>query len=177
MTRILVTGARDFAYPEVTRATLEVAHQLLAMPKDVVLVHGAARGLDTAAEQAGRSLGWAIEAYPAYWKTHGGCRCKDTSNRCGFAGYRRNNEMIELGADLVIAFPMHTEANTAGSRGTWHCAKAAVEAGLPVLVLWDGNLFPYEPKARELLSTHAKRVGLTAGSHAEVSLKDALIPV
>ena len=41
------------------------------------------------------------------------------------AGPRRNSRMVARGADRCLAFP------GVGSRGTWDCARKAVDAGIP----------------------------------------------
>ena len=83
----------------------------------MVVIHGAARGADKLAEEAARAFGMTVEAHPADWETHGKA-----------AGFRRNAEMVSLGADLALAF----YKQGAGNKGTDHCARLAEAAGIPV---------------------------------------------
>lgn len=55
----------------------------------------------------------------------------------------RNKQMVELGADLCLAFPDHPKGH--GSRGTWNCIDLAQQAGIPVLVVWNQRLWVYNP--------------------------------
>lgn len=128
MTRILVTGSRAWT------ARLPVSFALAAAAihyggshsGTVTLVHGGARGLDLLAADivtrwnqrwGGGATGWVIEEHPADWAT------------CGkFAGGIRNQRMVDLGADVCLAFPLP------GSRGTWDCVRRAEAAGIPVQI-------------------------------------------
>lgn len=119
--RILVTGSREFDdYATICTEIGRVMTRLIAAdgpyPR-VVVVHGAARGADKLAEQAARAFGMATEAHPADWEAHGKS-----------AGFRRNAEMVALGADLALAF----YKQGAGNKGTDHCARLAEKAGIPV---------------------------------------------
>lgn len=111
--RVLVTGSRDYTDTEsMALALAAIQHE----ERSMVLVHGDARGADRAAAHAARSLGWATEAHPADWSRGRG------------AGPARNQHMVDLGADLCLAFPLP------GSRGTWDCVRRAKAAGIPVHV-------------------------------------------
>lgn len=62
-----------------------------------------------------------VECFPADWKRLG-----------KRAGVVRNSRMVAEGADLCLAFP------GPGSKGTWDCARRAVDAGIPVrMVSWS----------------------------------------
>ena len=51
-------------------------------------------------------------------------------------GFARNQEMVDLGADLCVAFIQVGAMN----KGTWHCATAARAAGIPVWEVYsDGD--------------------------------------
>lgn len=88
----------------------------LRLHPDMLVVHGAAvRGADRMADD------WCIanrvptERHPADWSLGLG------------AGYTRNMEMVDLGADVCHAF------FAGDSRGTKHCARAAKKAGIRVI--------------------------------------------
>lgn len=108
--RILVTGSRTWTAATTMRATL--AHWRTVYP-DAVLVHGACRGADLIA--AGIWLGWhlPVEPHPADWTRHGRA-----------AGPLRNQHMVDLGADVCLAFIRDY------SRGGEHTAALAVAAGI-----------------------------------------------
>lgn len=121
--RVLVTGSRTWEdertiWHAIASAVLDNASA--AAP--VVLVHGACpRGADAhaaawaalAAADSRRPV--AVEAHPADWDQHGKA-----------AGFRRNAEMVRLGADICLAFIKD------GSRGATHTADLAQKAGIPV---------------------------------------------
>lgn len=118
--RILVTGSRG----PLTRAQatyVETVLFKLAWPaidqgQTVVVVHGAANGVDrTAARWAQGWLAKGVreEPHPADWEAHRNA-----------AGPLRNQEMVNLGADMCLAFP------SASSKGTWDCLRKAADAGI-----------------------------------------------
>jgi hypothetical protein len=120
MSRILVTGSRDWLdIHAVERALLEyhpVDSQGFDLPDKPTLVHGdCPRGADRMAKIAAKFLGWKLEPHPANWETLG--------KRAGFV---RNAEMVELGADVCLAFIRN------GSKGATHTAELAEKAGIPV---------------------------------------------
>lgn len=110
--RILVTGSRDHVNRPLIRNTLRRYRN-----PATVLVHGAGAGADVIAASTWRSWGCPVEAHPADWSTGRG------------AGPVRNQLMVDLGADLCIAFPL------AGSSGTYDCVRRAADAGIPVRVV------------------------------------------
>src|SRR5215469_16729271 len=91
--RLLVTGSRTWHdIPAIEQALAVI---LARHPEGVLLVHGACpRGADAiAAAYAARTPGYRVEAHPADWHRY---------ERA--AGYRRNVEMIALGADGCATF-------------------------------------------------------------------------
>jgi hypothetical protein len=108
--RILITGSRTWTAATLLRSTL--AHWRQTYP-DAVLVHGACRGADLIA--AGVWLGWhlPVEPHPADWTRHGRA-----------AGFLRNRLMVDLGADVCLAFIRDH------SRGAEHTAALATTAGI-----------------------------------------------
>lgn len=107
--RIIVCGGRDYDDAETVTAVIMALH-----PDVVTIVHGDAPGADSLARMVGTGLGFEVEHHPADWKRHGKA-----------AGPIRNQQMLDAGADLVIAFP--------GGRGTADMVKRAKGAGVPVL--------------------------------------------
>lgn len=130
--RIGVTGGRDFAGHQL------VMHALRQMPADAVLVHGAAPGADTlAAEWWGDIQGRPTDPHPADWP--GPCRATCAPNHrrprgdgtyCPAAGVYRNQEMLDSGLDLLIAFP--------GGTGTADMVRRSRDAGVKVLDALNG---------------------------------------
>jgi hypothetical protein len=118
--RILVTGSRNwtnrYAIREAIKAAVAASGRSIS-DNEVTVVHGAARGADTLAASAAFELAYRDEPHPADWERYG-----------KRAGYVRNAEMVNLGADVCLAFPLGE------SRGTRHCMREAEKAGIPVVV-------------------------------------------
>jgi len=74
----------------------------------------------------GRHMKANVEVHDANWQKHGNA-----------AGPIRNQEMVDLGADVVFAFPLGE------SRGTNDCIQRAVKANIPVMV-YNADLCRYE---------------------------------
>ena len=113
--RLLVTGSRTWHdIPAIERALAVILDR---HPEGVLLVYGAcSRGADAiAAAYAARTPGYQVEAHPADWRRYGRA-----------AGYRRNAEMIALGADGCAAFIR------GGSPGSTSAVRLARAAGIPV---------------------------------------------
>ena len=127
--RILVTGCRDWedgkaVYQALTNAWCE------AMKKDhnnmrasqITIVHGNATGADAYARIFAGKMQMFQEPFPANWQTHGKA-----------AGPIRNQEMVNLGADICLAFW------DGQSKGTADCIAKAVRAGIPVSITPKGK--------------------------------------
>jgi hypothetical protein len=121
--RILVTGSRDWPHPEVVYRELAKAASATTLP--IVVVEGACHlgGADQTAwnwaeDEAWRGNDVTSERHPADWGKYGKA-----------AGFIRNQEMVNLGADICLAFCLND------SKGTMHCATAAKAAGIPVRVI------------------------------------------
>jgi hypothetical protein len=135
MSRLLITGSRNHQWtPYDSHALLIAVREILEKTHELpVLIHGGATGADTDAARAGQHLlNLSIEIHRADWNTHGRA-----------AGPIRNKEMVNLGADLCLAFPDHPKGQ--GSRGTWNCIDLAHQSGIPVLVVWNHRMWVYNP--------------------------------
>jgi len=113
--RILITGSRTWIHRPTIRAALaEVWHPA------AVLVSGACpSGADALCEECWSHWDGRVERHPANWRPHGAF---DRS-----AGFRRNQAMIDAGADVVLAFIRD------GSAGATHTATRAYQAGIPTI--------------------------------------------
>lgn len=120
--RVLVTGSRDWE----DRRTIDDTLTALAAAntfhnRTTVIVHGAcptgpdAMADDWARWHAQRSPLVEFERHRANWQLNG--------KRAGFI---RNANMVNLGADVCLAFIKD------GSRGASHTAALAEQAGIPV---------------------------------------------
>lgn len=122
--RVLVTGWRN--WPEDRRSEVEnVLRKLTTESRlfgdPVVIVQGECPygGADLYAKEwaeSEREYGVSHESHPA--EIVGG----------KIQGPARNQKMVDLGADLCVAFP------GPGSRGTWDCLRRAADAGIQGLV-------------------------------------------
>lgn len=109
--RVLITGSRTWTDVATIRAALRSEWG----DGTVVLVTGAApMGADHLAERLWSVWGGQVERHPADWDAYGRS-----------AGFRRNAEMVALGADVCLAFI------AGGSRGATHTAELAAAAGIP----------------------------------------------
>lgn len=122
--RILVTGSRDWDdIPALRGALNQAIAEVQPWSQPVVIVHGACpRGADAQADQWAKEAADSpmytvtVERHPANWRPAG------QLDRA--AGFRRNAEMVNLGADVCLAFIR------GGSRGASHTARLAEEAGI-----------------------------------------------
>jgi hypothetical protein len=112
--KILVTGSRDWDDEVPIRAAL--TDLVAGRPGRHVVVHGACpTGGDAVADRVAAELGLMVERHPADWARYGKS-----------AGYRRNAEMVALGAEVCLAFIRDS------SPGASMTARLAEEARIPV---------------------------------------------
>lgn len=117
--RILITGSRTWTDQQAIWEALAEAVHGIPVDQETVLVSGACpRGADAICEDWARKYGITIERHPANWRPAG------AFDRA--AGFRRNKQMVDLGADVCVAFIRD------GSRGASHTAGLAEAAGIPV---------------------------------------------
>lgn len=115
--RVLVTGSRDWNdRPAIHEALMAVAYIDAVGP--FVVVHGMCpSGADAIASRwvgyFGERIQVTEETHPANWRING--------KRAGFI---RNAHMVDLGADICLAFIRN------GSRGASHTAALAEQAGI-----------------------------------------------
>jgi hypothetical protein len=133
---VLVTGSREWKdWRTFSRAMVELQVQHAEMyydsqgePVDYdtegwVIVHGACpTGADAMADEWASVNFMTVERHPAQWDQFG-----------RGAGFRRNQEMVDLGADICLGFIING-ANK--SRGTRDCLRRAVSADIPVLTYY-----------------------------------------
>ena len=110
---VLVCGDRNWS------SLAAIRRRLRALPPDTVVIEGEARGADTLARVAAQELGFRVRKFPARWSEYGRA-----------AGPIRNQQMLDAGPDLVLAF----HADLAHSKGTADMVRRATKAGLPVRV-------------------------------------------
>lgn len=124
-TRVIVTGSRHWRCDEI--ASLVITRLLARFGVNLVVVHGAAPGVDSAFAEACNDSGVDHEPHPADWAKHG-----------RGAGPKRNAEMVAAGAALCVAVHRDIDA----SRGTKDCAKRCVAAGIPVWLIDSDRVEP-----------------------------------
>lgn len=124
--RVLVTGSRNWAD---TRLIFGVLGALLSELQSFTLVHGDCKsGADAIANVWAKGEPVEVERHPAPWRPNGKF---DPS-----AGYKRNSHMVNLGADLCLAFlrPCSKKGCTKEmlhpSHGASHCLTGAMKAGI-----------------------------------------------
>ena len=109
--KVLVCGGRGLTDEALVHRILDEQHRVIAFTH---LIHGNATGADQLADKWAHSHGVQRVSCPADWSHHG---------RGG--GPIRNQRMIELRPDLVIAFP--------GGAGTANMVAQARDANIQVL--------------------------------------------
>lgn len=116
--RVLVTGSRHWYCLSIAD---RIVRKLTQRHGDVVIVHGAAPGVDSAFASAAEINSNVVqEPHPADWNSFG-----------PGAGPRRNQEMVDLGADICLA--VHSDLTN--SKGTKDCVRRAIKAGIPVWMI------------------------------------------
>jgi hypothetical protein len=111
--RILITGSRTWTNHEVIHRALQDAWLAHGRPYGTVVVHGGARGADYLAGTIAKRMGFGVELHKAQWEFG------------KVAGFLRNQEMVDAGADVCLAFIRNE------SKGATMCADLAKKAGIP----------------------------------------------
>lgn len=129
--RVLGTGSRTWLDTRIIRDTLTVVWR----PGAVLVTGACPDGADALMEQCWTHWGGLVERHPAAWTDS--CRPECTPNHrrarrdgilyCPTAGLYRNQDMVDLGADVAVAFIRNH------SPGASHCATAIRAAGIPLI--------------------------------------------
>jgi predicted Rossmann-fold nucleotide-binding protein len=108
---VLVCGGRTYNNKETIYEVLSSIHKDKSI---TVLIHGAAKGVDTIAGYWARENNIKEKQYPALWNTYGKA-----------AGSIRNQKMLDDNkVDLIVAFP--------GGKGTADMVERAKKANIEV---------------------------------------------
>lgn len=128
--RVLITGSRTWDDMGVIAGVLAGHYR-----EGAILVSGACpRGADVLAEEYWALLGGQVERHPASWSAYG-----------KRAGYVRNAQMVNAGADVCACFLMPcadsrcTRPRPHDSHGGSQCAGLARAAGIPTEVYRAGT--------------------------------------
>lgn len=155
--RVIVTGSREWTDVELIGTALQECVTSLPSGGRLTVVHGGARGAD---RLAGEWAWWAHknrmpverpEIHLARWANpcRDDPRCSPNHRRtdpvshmstCPTAGYYRNEDMVKLGADYVLAFLLPCKDSRCRKRPKLHpthgsdqCVQCAREAGIDVI--------------------------------------------
>lgn len=118
-----MSGSREWRDEALVRQAFSMVHG-----SGHTLVHGddgdeaGTLGLDRMAGRVAADMGWEVEPVPADWDRFGKA-----------AGPKRNQAMVDRGADVLLAFPLP------GSVGTWDCIRRADESQIPVVIVGMAN--------------------------------------
>lgn len=132
--RILVTGSRKWKNRLLLSAAL-VAASGESLNEDVTVVHGAGGNADMMADREARSYMFHVEPHRADWQAPcretckpGHRKTKNDREYCPAAGNYRNQEMVDAGADICLAFYQPDAANI----GTNDCVNRCIRAGIKI---------------------------------------------
>lgn len=132
--RVLVTGSRTWTDESKIKDALLEVRALLGSPpcSQITIVHGKCpRGADRIAVQVAEALGMDQEPHPADWLKYGKS-----------AGFKRNREMVEAGADYCLAFVRRCLGNACtrrdehGTHGAMHCSVLARRSGIVTTIYY-----------------------------------------
>jgi hypothetical protein len=150
--RVLITASRSWTDRyKILVNLLEIWHDAEEGGLKVTWVHGDCKeGGDALADEILRQFGRVVERHPADWDVCAGSKCTPTHRKkkrwgggtyCPTAGLDRDEHMVSLGADLVLAFinpctdPKCKRKRAHGSHGASETARMADEAGIEVRVI------------------------------------------
>lgn len=121
--RLICTGSRVWNDRDLVKAWLEILQR--DQRPSVVRVGDEPHGADHMVYEVCIELGLAVEPHKALWKIWGDA-----------AGPIRNRLMIDMGADLVLAF-----RHPGVSAGTDDCLRQAKAAGIPAIIVSPDGSF------------------------------------
>lgn len=117
--RCLVTGSRDWPFDTQVAHELHLVWESFGFPLEFIVVHGdCPTGADRFAHEWAERWGHIPEPHPAHWALLGKA-----------AGPTRNQKMVDLGADICLAF---IGPKSKGAKG---CAKLAKAAGIETKII------------------------------------------
>lgn len=117
--KVIVCGSRNWTDVD------SIADRLVDLPKDTLIIHGNCKGADKLAGALAIGLGLGVLKYPANWTKYGNS-----------AGPKRNEKMLEVKPDLVIAFHNNLRRK---SKGTKDMVLLALDTGIPVEVIRESR--------------------------------------
>lgn len=127
--RVLITGSREYTSRKTIARALSRVYREHGR-RQLIVVHGDARGADRLAGKICADFPDSqlrAEPHPARWRDENGTKIPG-------AGPIRNQEMVNLGAAVCLAF----YAEGATNIGTGDCVRRAWKADIPVREHWDG---------------------------------------
>jgi hypothetical protein len=132
--RVIITGDRNWHAPDLAQEA--VGRLIRRHGPDLVIVHGAATGIDRSFAEACAQLGVEQEPHPARWDDLDDPQAVVRENKYGVrynanAGPIRNAEMVAAGAGICVAFHRFLRQ----SRGTKDCVRRALAAGIPTYLV------------------------------------------
>ncbi len=136
MFRLLITGSRRWTDVAAIRREFDIVKENEGT--DVVLVSGnCPLGADKMCEDLASEYGWTLELHPLDWKSgpEGAYNPR--------AGFDRNQLMVELGANFVLAFVMDQSGgamNTVGHSRKADIPTKVIHRTTPIVKDW---LLPY----------------------------------
>ena len=130
--RVLVTGSRGWRDTHAVRSALEEVVDPARRDRFVVVHGDCPSGADRHARLWAESAGVPHEPHPADWSQGRG------------AGPARNQQMVDLGADVCLAFLAPCTRDRCRpephwSHGTADCVRRARAAGIPVVEIEEGR--------------------------------------
>lgn len=139
--RIGVTGPRQWTDREAIELLFfSLYEDTLDQGEQVTLIEGEAKGFDLLCRSVGEMLGWVIEPYAV--KT----LYDDNGKFDPSAGHKRNQRMVDTGADYGIAGimqcrkPEHSNWSAHPTHGTQDCINRVRRAGIELIELeTDGD--------------------------------------
>lgn len=111
--KVLVCGGRAYDARSTLYSALQALYDAREPHEPFMVIHGEASGADMLADEWASGVGAQVVRCPANWNLFGKA-----------AGPLRNEAMLELIPDLVLAFP--------GGPGTRDMVARALKAGVPV---------------------------------------------